>query len=264
MKSIEPKKVTKNGKTQWMIRWTFQGKTSRRYFPSEAKAKVAARKEDARRENLSAPVAQVATDDFIRKAVELAKRLEDHDTTLEDAVNDFIKRLEAEGKSITLGELREKYIEDKRREGLKPRTIKEAESKSKVIVDAFGAEKKIATISPNQIARWLNELEIPASQKEADEEEMKPASDQTKNNYRRIFHAMMEFATKFHSLDKNPVSMVSKKSKWTPSSRERRENRTSSRGSGSELMPDSEDPSLRTSIGETFPSGRTRSRSAHP
>jgi integrase len=193
---MKPRKVTHHGKEQWMVERTLKGKRKRKFFSSESKAKNWIRKEVNKEITIGREHAQIATSEWIRQAVDLEKKLQPYEATLELAVKEYIERVEADGKAITLGELRTRYFASKEKEGLRPLTIKEIKAKSLVFQDALGPEIKITAITPVRIDQWLDSI---------------AGGAQTKNHYRRIAHAMMEHAVRFYSLPNNPVSRTAKR-----------------------------------------------------
>lgn len=176
------------------------GKRMRRYFRDREKGKADAWVEEmnTKAANVGKRTASILTDDeFLQEAAKVKRQLEPWGRTLSEAAAYFIAHLEQTEKSISIGTLRDEFIDSKTRgrknksdrylDDLKGKLSKfvdgyeKAQGKEVVLVEGY-AERIASEVTTDELQDWLESLPV--------------ASLVTIQGYYRILRGMFRFAEK--------------------------------------------------------------------
>lgn len=179
----------------WLVETRIDGKRSRKFFRHDQ-----SEKRDDFHADESARVAAVAkshrafaTDEsLLTEAVTAFKALQPHGKTLADAVAFYVQHLTAMAKhdATPLSAVVKRFLDEKERENLS--TVHLADLKNRItrFEITFG-EKPIASITRNDIATWLQDLEL---------------APQSKINFRRVLGNVFSYALRAGHVVVNPVT----------------------------------------------------------
>jgi integrase len=179
----------------WLVETRIDGKRSRKFFRHDE-----SEKRDHFHADESARVAAVAkshrafaTDEsLLTEAVTAFKALQPYGKTLADAVGFYVQHLDATAKhdATPLSAVVKRFLDEKERENLS--TVHLADLKNRIarFEITFG-EIPIASITRNDIASWLNDLEL---------------APQSKINFRRVLGNVFSYALRAGHVLVNPVA----------------------------------------------------------
>lgn len=179
---------------------TLEGKRKRRFFRYGEKGKADAWVEEmnTKAANVGKRTASILTDDeFLQEAADMKRRLEPWGRTLSEAVAHYIAHLEQTEKSITIGLLRDQFIDSKQR-GRKTKSeryLDDIRGKLSKFVDGYDkkqgkelvtveghAERIASDITADELQDWLESLPVD--------------SLVTVQGYYRILRGMFRYAEK--------------------------------------------------------------------
>lgn len=115
------------------------------------------------------------------------------DATLLQAAEFYVKHHRPLGGDISVGDLIQKFLAEKRRENLRPRSIADLDHRLNVFARTFGSEL-VKNVSTEAVQRWLVED--------------KTRSEQTRLNFKRVLQGFFNFALKNKYVASNPVSEI--------------------------------------------------------
>jgi integrase len=179
----------------WLVETRIDGKRSRKFFRHDE-----SEKRDHFHADESARVAAVAkshrafaTDEsLLTEAVTAFKALQPYGKSLADAVGFYVQHLDAMAKhdATPLSAVVKRFLDEKERENLS--TVHLADLKNRIarFEITFG-EIPIASITRNDIASWLNDLEL---------------APQSKINFRRVLGNVFSYALRAGHVLVNPVA----------------------------------------------------------
>ena len=96
------REVTHHGNKRYLVQYTVAGSKKRKFFKSKTAAGAWIAKQESKKKELGRKVAKLATDEFIRQAIDLAKKLEPLNATLESAVQFYIQEAAKDTSKITI------------------------------------------------------------------------------------------------------------------------------------------------------------------
>jgi integrase len=115
------------------------------------------------------------------------------DVTLLQAAQFYAKHHRPLGGDISVADLIQKFLAEKRRENLRPRSVADLNHRLNVFERTFGGEL-VKNISTEAVQRWLVEDET--------------RSEQTKLNFKRVLQGFFNFALRNRYVAANPVSEI--------------------------------------------------------
>ncbi|HZJ13643.1 MAG TPA: hypothetical protein VFD27_01265 [Chthoniobacteraceae bacterium] len=173
---------------KWVVGWRENGKRKRTFFETEQSAAVWVEQKQIELGN-HAIKALTMPDELRMMAISGAERLRPYGKTVGDAVEHFIKHLEAVKRSCTVAELIEKFVATKQRARRSPAHLATMRSRLGRFSAQFG-ERVSATVTTAEIDDWLGNLDL---------------AGETRNNLRRETVGLFNFAVKRHFAEFNPA-----------------------------------------------------------
>lgn len=127
-------------------------------------------------------------------AVACAERLKPYGKTIADATEHFLAYLATISRSCSVSELIIEFNATKKQDGASDRYLQDLRNRLDTFAADFGS-LKAGEILPNQIDDWLRGLEVAA---------------QTRNNFRKVLHALFQFALVRGYATENAVAKTAK------------------------------------------------------
>lgn len=180
------------------FRWTItghyvNGKRVRRFFESRGEAEAFKQQLFVKQENLGTTVANIDLG-LAQRAIKGEARLRPYKKTLDDAIEHYIRHLEALSRSCTVSEAIEMMLRDKRSDGKGDRYLQELRLRLGRFGVQFGT-KIIAGVLSRDVDDWLRQLDV---------------APPTRNNYRRILFTFFSYALMRGFCEENPVAQTTK------------------------------------------------------
>ena len=173
---------------KWVVGWRDNGKRKRTFFETESMARVWAEQKQIELGNHGIR-ALTMPDELRMMAVSGAERLRPYGKTVGNAVEHFIRHLEAVKRSCSINELVEKFIRTKERAQRSKVHLVTLQSRLGKFSATFG-ERIAATMTTGEIDEWLGDLDV---------------AGETRNNIRKEIVGMFNFAVKRHFAEFNPA-----------------------------------------------------------
>lgn len=208
---------TVDGKRRYKIAgYYLQGKRVRKYFPTRGQAETFLRLELTRRQNLGARAAHIdgaLAEDAVRAADALKgtpfnlldaarivarghARLGPYSVAIDDAIERHASEMERREQSISVSELAEMVIANRRAKGRRLSHVRDLETRLRRFAVAFG-ERIVADLTAREIDRWIQSLKV---------------GPQSQNNFRTVLGAMWNFAVRHGYAVANVVRDIEKAS----------------------------------------------------
>lgn len=180
------------------FRWTIaghyaSGKRVRKYFLTRGEAQTYASQLDVMTQNLGTKATQIDQRLHVM-AVRGAERLAPFGKTIDDAIDHYVKYLEATERSCSVAEAVEGFISDKAQDGKGDRYLIELRSRLGRFVADFG-NRVVAEIEAVQVDDWLRGLRV---------------APLTRNNYRRVLGTFFSYCLVRRYCAENPVLQTAK------------------------------------------------------
>lgn len=206
-----------DGKRRYKISGYYvRGKRVRKYFPTRGKAETFLRLELTRKHNLGARAARIdgaLAEDALRAADALnttpfnlldaarivAKghaRLSPHSISIEEAIERQAAETERRQQSISVTELAEMVIANRRAKGRRLSHIRDLETRLRRFAGTFG-NSIVAVLTAQEIDRWIQSLKV---------------GPQSQNNFRTVLGAMWNFALRHGYAAVNVIKDIEKAS----------------------------------------------------
>ncbi len=197
--TLKPFKSKRQPAYKWAVWFPQNGGRKRKLF----RTKQAAERELEEREieflNLGVELSNRLTDELRREAVECQQRLEPIGVTLTEAVDHFLKHVQATQRSEKIEVLADAFQQAVKKNGASVRYQDDLRSRLRRFCSDFG-EKYASEVQTRDIEIWLSSLQV---------------AGQTRNNYRRVLHTFFEYAVNMAYTPSNPVAKAGK-AKATP------------------------------------------------
>jgi integrase len=178
---------------KFVVNYRELGRRRRRFFTSKAEAETFARQVNTEIANKGREGAEFPT--WLRvMAEECNARLEQFGKTLEDATNDYVKRLEGAQKSCSAAELVEEIRRRKEKDGASKRHLEDLRNRLNVFAEHFDG-RQVADIETRDITEWLDSLNVKAI---------------TRNNYLRLVVTALNYAKDHGYVSQNVASKIQK------------------------------------------------------
>lgn len=129
--------------------------------------------------------------DDARRALEALKAA-GLQTTLSEAASHFILHNKPPAGDITLGKLREKYLERCSQAGLRDITVSRYATRLRAFVDVLGENKLVKSITPDEVEAFLDRSNTTGTRRTG----LQQTSAQTRLNDYTVLHSLFEFAVK--------------------------------------------------------------------
>jgi len=185
------RKLVRYGKTQWLVDLGVQnGKRSRKFFESEAKAKVFINAKKTELDRFGTAFLNLTHEDRV-EFLSAHKRLKEVGVSLTEVVNLYIKRHHHSSK-ILLKEAVEECLKTKEASGRRPRYLVQLKSTLGSLSAAL-AESQVSDITAADIQTWLTS---------------RPLALATKKSYLTDVATLFKFALKRRWCDSNPCDEI--------------------------------------------------------
>ena len=189
--SVNPYKHSPTSK--WDVDYQKNGKRTREFFRTKKEANTRRDQILIELENLGNKAFAIS-DDLRLEAVQCAERLAPFKHSLSDAVDFFMRHLEASRDSCSIGELIGDYLSTKSRKQNSERYLSDLNYRLRRFNDAF-ADKVASTVRAREIDHWIHGLEL---------------SPQSMNNFRTVLNGLFKHALKHGFVTENPISRIEK------------------------------------------------------
>ena len=186
-------KKYKHPRLKYVVRSKISGKWERKFFETKAEAGTYARQKEIELLNQGREAVQFPS--WLRiQAQQGQERLQPHGKTISDAVEFYVKQLEATQKSAKVSQALEELIENRKRSGASERYCYDLKLRIGRFAKDFG-DRIISTVSTAEIDDWLTGLNL---------------APVTRNTFRRDLRTFFSFCiTRRYCLD-NPVTKTRK------------------------------------------------------
>jgi integrase len=206
-----------NGKHRFKIAGYYvDGKRVRKYFETQKAAEKFIEAEEIRRENLGKRAAHIhgaLAEDALRAAELLKKtpytlldaarfvahahtKLEPHSIRIDDAINEHTAAIERRNRSVTVNQLVDEFITNRRAKGKSEIYIRDLTTRLSRFKVSTG-DRVIADITSGDVDHWIQSLNV---------------GPQTQNNFRACLSAMWTFAVRRGYAATNVIQLVDKTS----------------------------------------------------
>ena len=206
-----------NGKYRFKIAGYYvDGRRVRKYFETREAAETFIEAEQIRRENLGKRATHIdgavaedalrASDilkqtpytllDAARFVAHAHSKLEPHSVRIDDAINAHVAAIEQRKRSVTVNNLTDEFIENRRAKRKSEIYIRDLTTRLRRFKASMG-DRIIAEITPGDVDQWIQSLNI---------------GPQTQNNFRAVLSAMWTFAVRRGYAATNIIQLVDKTS----------------------------------------------------
>src|SRR5262245_47208395 len=186
-------KKYKHPRLKYLVRSKISGKWQRKFFQTRAEAETYAQQKEIELLNQGREGVQFPS--WLRiQAQQGQERLQPHGKTISDAIEFYLKHLEATQKSAKVSQALDELIENRKGSGASERYCYDLKLRVGRFAKDFG-DRIISTISTAEIDDWLTELNL---------------APVTRNTFRRDLRTFFSFCiTRRYCLD-NPVTKTRK------------------------------------------------------
>jgi integrase len=204
-----------DGKRRYKIAGYYvHGKRVRKYFPTRGEAQTFVRLEQTRRHNLGARAARIdgalAEDalrgletlqgtpfnllDAARAVAEAHAKLKPFSLTIAEVVEHAIASAKQQQESVTVRDLAEKLIANRKAKRRRPSHIRDLETRLGRFAAAMG-NRVVAEIRAAEVDEWIQSLGV---------------GPQTQNNFRTVLNSLWNFAIKHQHATENIIRNIEK------------------------------------------------------
>lgn len=193
---MKARKVIHNGKNRYLVQYTVDKKRHRKFFTSEGKALAFIAKHNRNTQAKGAPVAALASDvDELAIVMDAKTKLAKFGMSITQLVEDYIAQQERAGRTITLGELSQRWQSGLVADGKSQRYIAEVRHRFAAVLKHFGESLRLSDISAQDVDGFIQSLKV---------------GPQTRNHYHRVLATALEYAVARGYIDSNPAAKVAK------------------------------------------------------
>ena len=186
-------KKYKHPRLKYVVRSKITGKWERKFFETKAEAETFVQQKEIELLNQGREGVQFPS--WLRiQAQQAQDRLQPHGKTISDAVDFYVKHLEATQRSVKVSQALEELVENRKGEGLSERYCHDLELRIGRFAKDFG-DRIVSTINTAEIDDWLTGLNL---------------APVTRNTFRRDLRTLFSFCiTRRYCVD-NPVANARK------------------------------------------------------